>query len=310
MEKLYVGIDICKDYLDVFITNNNYKRFNNNKEGHKLLSKFLNKFSPELIVIEATGNLHKAVWRSMYNNGFKVFVINPKRSRQFACSTGCLTKTDKVDAKILATFGKVLNPKATSIPSALEETLQEILTTRIQITNEITRVKNMISSHSDKQVIFLFKKQLSLFEKQIIDIDERLFELIEGNEDLNNKYKILLSIKGIGKLNAMMLIAYLPELGNCNSKEISSLVGVVPFNRDSGNMRGKRSIAGGRKCIRNMLYMGAVSAKTYNKDMKLFYDRLIQKGKPAKVALTAIMRKMIILSNTLIKENRVWKENY
>jgi len=310
MSKLYVGIDICKEYLDVFITNNNYKRFNNNKEGHKLLNKFLNKFIPELIVMEATGNLHKAVWRSLYNNGFKVFIVNPRRSRLFAGSTGCLAKTDKVDAKILAKFGEVLNPNATSIPSALEENLQEILTSRIQITNEITKVNNMISSHSNKQVISLFKKQICLFKKQIIDIDEKLLELIEDNEELNNKYKILLSIKGIGKLNAIMLISYLPELGNCSSKEISSLVGVVPFNKDSGNTNGKRTISGGRKCIRNMLYMGAVSAKSYNRDMKLFYERLIQKGKPSKVALTAVIRKMIIVANTLIKENRVWRENY
>lgn len=310
MVKLYVGIDICKEYLDVFVTNNLYKRFNNNKEGHKSLNKFFNKLNPELIVIEATGNLHKAVWRSLYNNNFKVFVINPRRSRQFASSMGLLAKTDKVDAKILAGFGEVIKPDATLIPTEIEEKLQELLTARIQIVSEITRVKNMISSHFDKKIISLFKKQISLFEKQIADLDLNLFELIESNEYLNKKFQILLSIKGIGKLNAMMLVAYLPELGQCNHKEISSLVGVVPFNRDSGNMRGKRSISGGRRCIRNMLYMGAVSAKTHNKDMKLFYDRLTEKGKPAKVALVAIIRKMIILANTLIKENRKWTEEH
>jgi len=309
MVKLYAGIDVCKDYLDVFISNNVYKRFDNNKEGHKHLNKFFVKYNPELIVIEATGNLHKAIWRSLYNNNFRVFVINPKRSRQFAGSIGCLAKTDKVDAKILAKFGEVFNPDSTLILTEEEENLQILLTTRIQVTNEISRVKNIVSSHSNKQVILLFKKQISLFEKQIEELDSYLFELIKTNENLYNKYQVLMSIKGIGKLNAMMLVAYLPELGKCNHKEISSLIGVAPFNRDSGNMRGKRMINGGRKCIRNMLYMGAISAKVHNKDMRLFYERLTKKGKPAKVALTAVMRKMIILANTLIKENRTWKES-
>lgn len=309
MIKLYAGIDVCKDFLDVFVTSENiYKRFINDKQGHISLNKFLCKLNVELVVIEATGNLHKAVWRIMYNNGLKVFVINPKRSREFARSIGYLAKTDKVDAAILARYGEVINPDLTLIPSELGETLQELLTCRNQITNEIRRAKNMLSSHKNKNVVIIFKKQLLLFEQQRKAIDKKLTELIIKNETLCRKYKILMSIKGIGKLNAIMLVAYLPELGKLSSKEISSLIGVVPFNRDSGSMRGKRTISGGRKNIRDMLYMGALSAKSYNKDIKEFYDRLLGKGKPVKVILTAVIHKLIILANTLVKQDRLWEE--
>lgn len=311
MIKLYAGIDVCKDFLDVFVTSENiHKRFTNNKEGHKSLNKFFCKLNPELVVIEATGSLHKAVWRAMYNNGLRVFIMNPRRSRQFAGSMGYLAKTDKVDAMVLAKYGELVNPSSTSIPSELEEFLQEILTARNQVTEEIRRAKNMLKAHKNKSVIGIFRKQLDFFEKQRKKLDERLLELVEKDETLSRKCEILTSIKGIGKLNALMLTAYLPELGKCNDKQISSLVGVVPFNSDSGNMRGKRMISGGRKCVRNMLYMGALSAKRYNKDMREFCERLLEKGKPAKVIIIAIIRKLVILANALIRQDRLWEENY
>lgn len=316
MNKLYAGIDVCKDFLDVAVINNIatsddiYKRFPNNKQGHKSLNKFFGKLKPEIVVMEATGNLHKTVWRAMCNNGLKVFVMNPRRSRQFAGVIGCLAKTDKVDAKVLAKYGEVLNPDSTPIPTELEELLQEILTARNQVTEEVRKVKNILSTHKNKGVIDLFKRQLLFFEKQRKALDERLFKLVEEDEKLSRKCEILMSIKGIGKLNALMLMAYLPELGKCSPKQISSLVGVAPFNCESGNTRGKQMISGGRKCVRNMLYMGALTAKKYNKDMKVFYDRLLEKGKPPKIALTAVIRKLVILANVLIKQDRLWEENY
>ena len=309
--KIYVGIDVCKANLDVYVHPvGEHKIFSNDKKGHKNLNKYLEKYEPEMIVIEATGKLHKAAWRAMVNEGLKVSVINPRRARQFAASLGLLAKTDKIDAMGLAKSAEALQLKTTQIPTETEEKLAEFLSLRNQLTQQMVQVKNMLKSHSEPSIVRMFKQQMLLLEKQRAKVDETMLELIEADEVLSRKYEILMSIKGIGKMSASMLIAHLPELGKCDEKQIASLIGVVPFNRDSGNMRGKRYISGGRKAVRDMLYMAAVSASRHNNDMNAFYKRLTQKGKSAKLALTAIIRKIVILANALIKNNRLWEEIY
>ena len=310
-DKLYVGIDVCKANLDVFIHPiGKYKVFKNSKQGLNDLNIWLKRFSPELIVIEATGNLHKDAWRAMKNKGFKVRAENPRRAKHFAISIGLLAKTDKIDAEGLAKFGSFLNPAENYLPTETEAKIQRFMSAREQITNEIVKFNNMLSAHKDKLVTDMYKKIIKQLKKELEKINNELLAVIKDDKVLSRKYKILSSIKGIGPVGAITIIAFLPEIGTINDKQIASLAGVAPFNSDSGNMRGKRVIKGGRKNVRNALYMAALSASKHNKDMKHFYERLTEKGKPSKVALTAIIRKLLVLANALIKENRLFVENY
>jgi len=311
MEPVYVGIDVCKEALDVVIHPcGEHRRFSNELSGFRKMWRWLAIHDLVQIIVEASGTLHRAVCRYVHQQGVAVTIANPYRTRQFAQSLGLLAKTDKVDARMLAMFGAYLKPTPSRIASAQQERLQNLLTLRGQISTQIASVKTMDKAHTEPMAKALMHAQCELLQAQRERVDAELLAIIEAEPALQQKYAIVRSIKGIGHVNAVLMVAHMPELGQCNEKEIAALIGVAPYNRDSGSMRGKRMIKGGRKHVRNGLYMAAVSAARHNADMRQFYDRLIAKGKSHKTALTAVMRKLAILANALVKQNRHWNENY
>ncbi len=309
-QPVYVGIDVSKAQLDIFLLPvNKYFQVANDKNGHRKLKRELAKHDISCIAMEATGKLHRLVHRTLHEGGLPIAVINPYRSRKFADSIGQLAKTDKIDAKVLALLAQMHQLEATPpVCNSLEE-LNELVYAWRKSKAEKTRLSNRLGAAQSTFLKAELKHPLRSIKGHIKRLQEEIMRRIEADEMLARRYEILLSVPGIGKATAITLIACLDELGSCNSKQIAALAGVAPMNWDSGKMRGQKHIRGGRKEVRNSLYMAAVSAgsRGCNPSMKSLYDRLIKAGKKAKLALTAVMRKLVILANTLISENREWQ---
>jgi len=308
---VYIGIDVCKAWLDVFIHPLGVAfRVANDRSGHKQLNRKLKKLSPELIVLEATGKFHRAPQRALHNAGFNVAIINPYRSRKFADAIGQLAKTDQIDARLLALFGESIKPKGTPPASCQLIELQDLTSARRRMVKQNAALENQLQSTENSSVCKMLRAQQKMLERHIKRIDKEMESLIGTDEHLLRRYEILLSIPGIGAVTASQLLAEMLELGQCTGKQICALAGVAPMNWDSGQRRGKRAIKGGRQHIRNNLYMAALSACQHNDDLKAFYQRLINpqqgEGKKKKVALVAVMRKLLVLANTLIRNDRCW----
>jgi transposase len=310
-DAVYVGIDVCKAWLDVYLHPNGQSfRVPNSKEGIRRLRKELGCTKVALVIVEATGKLHRLVHRMLSQAGYPVAAVNPQRPREFAKSIGQLAKTDKIDARLLALYGACTCPRVTPVPAQTLAELQELIVARQAVTDDETALKNRLGAAESATLKRLLKRQLKACERVIAEL-EAVIEALTGSDPvLKSRYDILISIKGVGPATAANLVACLPELGLVSAAKAAALVGVAPFNSDSADSRGQRHIQGGRAHIRRALYMAAVSAITHNPDLKAFYDRLRAKGKEAKVALTAVMRKLVILASALIRENRAWTAKY
>ena len=310
-DAVYVGIDVCKAWLDVYLhpTGQSF-RVPNSKEGIRRLRKELGCTKVALAIVEATGKLHRLVHRMLSQAGYPVAAVNPSRPREFAKAIGQLAKTDKIDARLLALYGACLSPRATPIPAVTVAELQELVLARQAATADETAIKNRYGAAESGLLKRLLKKQLPACERMIAKLEEAIASLIESDPVLKSRYDILISIKGIGFVGAATLAGCLPELGQLPAAKTAALAGVVPFNADSAGSNGLRRIQGGRAHVRSALYMAAVSAITHNPDLKAFYTRLRAKGKEAKLALTAVMRKLVILASALIRENRTWTEKH
>jgi transposase len=310
-EAVYVGIDVCKAWLDVYLhpTGQTF-RFANSKVGIRQLRKELDGVSVALVVTEATGKLHRLAHRMLSQAGYAVAAVNPSRPREFAKAKGLLAKTDRIDARLLALFGEALNPAATAVPAKIVAELQELVLARQAVKADETALKNRYGAAESGVLKRLLKRQLTNSERAAADLEAAIAALIEGDPALKSRYDILLSIKGVGPAVAATLLACLPELGLLPAAKAAALAGVVPFNDDSGDRKGLRRIQGGRAHVRTALYMAAVSAARCNPDLKAFYERLRARGKEAKLALTAVMRKLVVLASALIRENRTWSEKH
>ncbi|MGH6852200.1 MAG: IS110 family transposase [Methylocella sp.] len=309
--RVYVGIDVCKDRLDVCIHPVGQKlTVSNEPNGIKRLIRILNAHDVVLVVMEATGKFHRLAHRSLSASGFKVAVVNPLRSRLFAEAIGALAKTDGVDARMLAILGESLDPASTPPPPELLENLQELVHGREAAVTERTAVLNQFGASKTKCLIAELKRQLRTLETSIANLDAEIKRLIQSDPRLARVFEILTSIPGLGDMTAFAIIADLKEIGTLSAKEVAMLVGVAPIACDSGETTGARHIRGGRRHVRRALYMAALSARSFNPALKQFYERLVAAGKEAKVALTALMRKLVILANTLVRENRTWQPNH
>jgi transposase len=300
-ETVYVGIDVCKAWLDVYVhpTARTF-RFANSKEGIRQLREELDGASVALVVMEGTGKLHRLAHRMLSQAGYAVAAVNPSRPRKFAEAKGQFAKTDKIDARLLALFGEALSPAATPVPAKTVAELQELVLAR-----------QAVNGAAESAVLKrLLKRQLAACERAVAELEAAIAVLTGSDPALKSRYDILLSIKGIGPTAAATLAACLPELGLLPAAKAAALAGVAPFNDDSGNSKGQRRIQGGRAHVRTALYMAAVSASCWNPDLKAFYARLRARGKEAKLALTAVMRKLIVLASALIRENRTWTEKH
>lgn len=304
---VYAGIDVCKAWLDVYLHPIGRKfRVANSKEGCQDLALELAGAAARLIVMEATGKLHRLAHRELSAAGFAVAIVNPYRSRKLADALGQLAKTDAIDARLLALYGAALGPEVTPVPVKRLAELQELVLARQAAKTGETALKNQIAAAESAALKRLLTAQLNAQARLLAGLEAAIEALLAGDAALKRRCGLLASIKGIGPIVAVTLVACLPELGMLAGGQIAALAGVAPLNCDSGEMRGQRRIKGGRAHVRNALYMAAVTASRCNPDLKTFYGRLRAAGKAAKLALTAVMRKLVLLANTLIREDRLW----
>jgi transposase len=303
----YVGIDISKDSLEVALRPSDIvQSFTNDDEGIARLIQVLHPQKPALIVLEATGKYERPVARALAVEGLLFNMINPRQARAFAKATGILAKTDRIDALLLARFAEVLQPEARSLKDEQTEALSDLVTRRRQIVEMITAEKNRLAL-TTKRVRRDIQGHIRWMEKRLEDINDDIDELIRKSPLWREKDKLLQSVAGVGPVLASTILGALPELGSLNRKQIAALVGVAPFNRESGRYKGKQKIHGGRAPVRSVLYMGTLTAIRSNAVIRSFYQRLVERGKPKKLALTACMRKLLVILNTMVKNKTYWQ---
>ncbi len=307
-EQVYVGIDVSKSRLDVFLHPIGLSRsVTNDKPGLQQLARLLRKHGPQLIVLEATGSYHRRAHRHLHDAGFTVAVMNPFRTRKFADMLGQLAKTDKIDARSLAMFAAMVQPEAKAPPAPAQADLAALLVARRQATQAKGALNNQLGVAEHRLIRQQLKARIAMAERHLKALDAEIQQLLRNEPALKHRFDILTSIPGVGPVSAVTMIAELDELGEVGAAQISALVGVAPMNCDSGAMRGQRRIRGGRCSVRNALYMAALAAIRSNTDFAAFFERLRENGKPFKVAITAVIRKLAIVANTLISEKRKWE---
>jgi transposase len=300
-ELVYMGVDIAKSYLDAAMGNEK-RRFSNDAIGHGELIKWVKQVKGAVQVIcEPSGGYERALVQELARARVKISLVQANRVRQFARASGILAKTDRIDAEVLCAFGKVMRPPTVTAAKLEQEHLRELESQRRHLTHLLVMEQNRGARVSDAAVQRLNRSLTSQIKKQIERLDLLIKEHIKRSQELSIKAQKLTAISGVGARTAALLLAQLPELGQLNRREVAALVGVAPFNRDSGRMRGKRAIYGGRKPVRHGLYMAALVAAHHNPILRNFYLRLRAAGKPAKLALTATMRKLLIVLNSALK---------
>ena len=306
-DKLFVGIDVCKAWLDVAVYEQKEGwRVSNDDAGISGLVKQLKKLKPQLLVLEATGGFEMLVVAELSQAGLPVAVVNAKRVRDFAKATGQLAKTDKLDARVLAHFAAAIQPQVRSLRSAEEEQLTALLTRRRQILDMLTVEKNRLVTVRAKMRTDI-EAHIAWLSNSLKELNQEIEEFVQGSPLWKEKAALLQSVPGVGRVTSATMLGMLPELGLLNRQEIAALVGVAPFNKDTGGKQGKRRIFGGRADVRSVLYMAALSAKKHNPLIRTFYTRLIQHGKEKKVALTACMRKLLVILNAMLRTQRPWR---
>jgi transposase len=305
-KEVFVGIDVSKEKLDVAVRpSGELMSFSNDEDGISVMVDFIKPFSPLLIVFEATGGLETASVGMLAAKGLPVVVINPRQVRDFAKATGRLAKTDAIDAHVIARFGEAVRPEVRPLKDEETKRLAALITRRRQIVEMITAEKNRLS-RTTPWTLKDIKNHVAWLEKCLKKADKNLNDLLRKSPVWREKDDILQSTPGVGPVLSMTLLSNLPELGALNRKQIAALVGVAPLNRDSGSFRGKRMIWGGRASIRSVLYMSVTCAIRFNPVIKKFYQRLRDAGKLHKVAMTACMRKLLVILNTMIKNRTCW----
>jgi transposase len=302
-----VGIDVCKKYLDVYVEGNQgTTRVENNAEGIAQLVEQMKVVQPRLIAMEATGGYERRAAKALSEAGFPVATLNPTRVRRFAQAMGVLAKTDKIDAKMITRYASVANPEPNYQQDPVLEQLAAWTERRRQLVTQLTAEKNRLSSALDC-VIEDVQEHIDFLEAKIETIEANIQALISQKPELRAKAEIIDSIPGIGPVTASTLVAELPEIGTINRQKIAALAGLAPFNKDSGAKNGKRSIFGGRADIRAPLYMAAMSAAQHNPRIRPFYQSLIKRGKLEKVAITACMRKLLVIANAMVRKGETWQ---
>lgn len=303
----FVGIDVSKSHLDVAIrpSGKSWTEANDGK-GIRSLVDALTDLNPLLIVMESTAGLEMAVAVDLAAAGLPVAIVNPRQVRDFARATGKLAKTDRIDARILARFAEMVRPEVRPLKDEQVQELSALISRRRQIVEMLTAEKNRLTT-APKRIQKDIKAHIQWLEKRLDNVDDEIQKRIKASPIWREKEAILQSVPGVGPVLSASLLCDLPELGRLNRRQVAALVGVAPLNRDSGLFRGKRKVWGGRANIRAVLYMATLSSVRANSVLKLFYNRLCGEGKPPKVALTACMRKLITILNSMIKNNTPWR---
>lgn len=298
----YVGLDVSKDRLDYTVDGERCDHVPNTEAGHLKLTATLKKLTPlARVVCEATGGYERSAVAALLAAKLEVCVVNPARVRAFAHAEGQLAKTDRLDARLLKRFGEKVRPRLHVPMDASAVALRELLDYRRQVSDQLVAVRNRLEL-SGKTLRPLLETQIRFLEGQLAEADRMIRDHIDHDDELHGKAERLRQLKGVGPVLAATLLAYVPELGKIEDKSLSCLIGVAPFARDSGKSAPKRNVRGGRATVRRVLYMAAVAAIKYNRLLGEFYQRLRDAGKPATVALVAVMRKMLRVLNRLIAD--------
>lgn len=308
-EDIFAGIDVSKKFLDLGLTGvGKVERFENDESGIARLVAVLARTQPELIVMEATGGFEILIAAALREARLPVAVVNARQVRDFAKAIGRLAKTDQLDAMVLAHFAQAVRPAIREGRSEAEQELVELVARRRQLVEMRAQEKARLSMAGKRQKPSL-KKNIDWLDSLIGSLDNELKGCLKASDIWKEKVDLLESVPGIGPVTTLTLLSFLPELGKLNRREIAALAGLAPFNRDSGFQRGYRMIWGGRAEVRSVLYMATLAAVRGHNVIASFYERLIGKGKPAKVALTAAMRKLLTIVNAMMKQNKHWSSS-
>lgn len=308
MTEYTIGIDISKTHLDAFRQEDQaVRQFENTPEGIRALIRWLGKTPVARIVFEPTGPYHRALETAL-SGKFPLVKVNPLQARRFAEACGTRTKTDAVDARILARMGVALNLEPDVPISENQLVLRDLQVARTALVKERTRLRNRSQVQLNPVLKRQIKARLALVERQLTELDTEIARHIASHEPLQRKREILCSIPGLGLIAAALILTFLPEIGTLDRKQAGSLAGLVPHSRESGQWKGKAFISGERKPLRDALYMPALVAMRFNPDLKAKYAALRAAGKPAKLAIVALMRKLLETANALVKADRLWVE--
>lgn len=306
-KKVYVGIDVGKDWLDFAVAGiDKIFRYGNHTQGIEKLAAIMDGLQPKLIAVEASGGYEAAFVDALMLNKQRVAVVNPTRVRALANAKGLLAKTDQLDARNIASYAEIIKPEPSKPRDDLDLRIRALIIRREQLVDIRSAEGNRLGT-CHESVKADIREHLDWLQRQIAILDGEIKQLVDSSETWTNQTQLLETIPGVGFVTAVTIAANMPELGELNRQKIAALAGLAPYNRDSGKKRGKRRIFGGRQSVRRVLYMAALSATKHNPVIKKFYERLMKKGKPFKVAITACMRKMITIMNVMVRSASPWR---
>jgi transposase len=308
MSELFAGIDVSKKRLDIVTRGRESRGWSvaYDERGVRALVSTLRELAPTLLILEATGGLETHLVAELAAAGIPLVVINPRQARDFARATGELAKTDAIDARILALFADRIRPEVRPLPDAEARDLDALMTRRRQLVDIRVGEYNRLYQAPSVAVRTSIEEHIAWLDARIDTVDAELQRLIKASPLWREKNNLLRSTPGVGPTVSLTLLAGVPELGTLNRQKIGKLVGVAPLNRDSGTLRGQRRIWGGRSEVRNVLYMGTLSAIRHNPVIRAFYKQLVARGKLKKVALVACMRKLLTILNCMLRDNTPW----
>jgi transposase len=308
MDRMYVGIDVSKDRLDVHVRPSGQAfAVARNGEGLSDLIKRVGELGPALVVVEATGGYETIVAAAVAGAGFDLAVVNPAQVRHFARAIGKRAKTDPIDAAVIAHFAQATNPPSRPVPDEQAQLLGDLAARRRQIIDMMGAERQREKRAFNRRVSKSIARIVAALEKELLDVDTDIGELVRNCPAWREKEDLLASVPGVGEITARNLLAELPELGTLDRHAIASLAGLAPYTRQSGQWRGKSMIGGGRAPVRSALFVCAMVASRYNPPLKAFYQRLIAAGKPKMVALIAVARKLLTILNAILRDNRPWQ---
>ena len=308
MDAIVSGIDVSKDRLDVAVRPTGESlAFNRTAAGIEDLVAWLRALSPKMVAIEATGGFEVVVAAGLAGAGLPVVVVNPAQVRAFAQALGKRAKTDPIDAAVIAHFAEATKPELRQMPDEMTRLLADLVARRRQIVEMITAEGQRVRRISDNRLIKSIARLRKALEKELAELDALIEDHVRGSAVWVEKEVLLASVPGVGKIIARTLIAELPELGSLDRRQIAALVGLAPWTRQSGQWRGRSFIGGGRKSVRSSLFVGAMVAARYNPQLKRFRDKLVAAGKPKRVALVAVARKLITILNAVLRDRRPWQ---
>jgi transposase len=308
MEQVYVGIDVAKAHLDIHVRPAG-EAFTVARDGEGVASLVdrLKALSPALIVLEATGGFEAIVAATLGGAGLPLAVINPRQIRDFARSMGQLAKTDALDAKVIALFAERVRPEPRPLADEQTRALSELVARRRQLVEMMTAERNRRPHLSSKRLLKALDRHLAMLQKDLSEIEREIDTTIRGMPIWREREELMTSVPGVGPTLARTILADVPEIGTLDRKRIAALIGVAPLNWDSGTYRGRRTTWGGRSKVRAVLYMAALVASRHNPTLKSFYQRLVQAGKAKKLALVAVMRKLITILNAIVRDQTPWQ---